>query len=166
MGQKYGKKVNEIRTLLAEMDGSKAKKELDTNGVLVLKLADGEEASLTVDDLLIETAQTEGYMPLEDRGITVVLDTKLTPELIEEGFVREIISKIQSMRKEADFDVTDHITFYEKDNDKIKEIIERNAEEIKHDTLADEIVFGEADGFTGEFNVNGEKVVFGVKVNK
>lgn len=105
-------------------------------------------------------------MPLEDRGITVVLDTKLTPELIEEGFVREVISKIQSMRKEADFDVTDHITFYEKDNDKIKEIIERNAEEIKHDTLADEIVFGEADGFTGEFNVNGEKVVFGVKVNK
>ena len=105
-------------------------------------------------------------MPLEDRGIIVILDTKLTPELIEEGFVREVISKIQSMRKEANFDVMDHIVLYEKDNDKIKDIITRNAEEIKHDTLTDEIVFGEVDGFTADFNVNGEKVSFGVKVNK
>ena len=105
-------------------------------------------------------------MPLEDRGVTVILDTKLTPELIEEGFVREVISKIQSMRKEANFDVMDHIVLYEKDNDKIKDIITRNAEEIKHDTLTDEIVFGEVDGFTADFNVNGEKVSFGVKVNK
>ena len=166
LGQRYGKKVNEIRTLLAEIDGSKAKKELDTTGVLKLQLSDGTEAPLAPEDLLIDTAQTEGYMPLEDRGVTVILDTKLTPELIEEGFVREVISKIQSMRKEANFDVMDHIVLYEKDNDKIKDIITRNAEEIKHDTLTDEIVFGEVDGFTADFNVNGEKVSFGVKVNK
>ncbi|WP_177162172.1 isoleucine--tRNA ligase [uncultured Fusobacterium sp.] len=166
LGQRYGKKVNEIRTLLAEIDGSKAKKELDTTGVLKLQLSDGTEAPLAPEDLLIDTAQTEGYMPLEDRGVTVILDTKLTPELIEEGFVREVISKIQSMRKEANFDVMDHIVLYEKDNDKIKDIITRNAEEIKHDTLTDEIVFGEIDGFTADFNVNGEKVSFGVKVNK
>lgn len=166
LGQRYGKKVNEIRTLLAEIDGSKAKKELDTTGVLKLQLSDGTEAPLAVEDLLIETAQTEGYMPLEDRGVTVILDTKLTPELIEEGFVREVISKIQSMRKEANFDVMDHIVLYENGNDKIKDIITRNAEEIKHDTLTDEIVFGEVDGFTADFNVNGEKVSFGVKVNK
>ena len=166
LGQRYGKKVNEIRTLLAEIDGSKAKKELDTTGVLKLQLSDGTEAPLAVEDLLIETAQTEGYMPLEDRGVTVILDTKLTPELIEEGFVREVISKIQSMRKEANFDVMDHIVLYENGNDKIKDIITRNAEEIKHDTLTDEIVFGEVDGFIADFNVNGEKVSFGVKVNK
>lgn len=166
LGQRYGKKVNEIRTLLAEIDGSKAKKELDTTGVLKLQLSDGTEAPLAVEDLLIETAQTEGYMPLEDRGVTVILDTKLTPELIEEGFVREVISKIQSMRKEANFDVMDHIVLYQNGNDKIKDIITRNAEEIKHDTLTDEIVFGEVDGFTADFNVNGEKVSFGVKVNK
>ena len=158
LGQRYGKKVNEIRTLLAEIDGSKAKKELDTTGVLSLTLSDGEVANLAETDLLIESGQTEGYMPLEDRGITVVL------ELIEEGFVREIISKIQSMRKEADFNVTDHIVLYEEGNDKLKEIIERNADVIKNDTLTDEVVFGTVEGFVQEFNVNGEKVKFGVKV--
>ncbi len=132
--------------------------------MLSLTLSDGEVANLAVEDLLIESGQTEGYMPLEDRGITVVLDTKLTPELIEEGFVREIISKIQSMRKEADFNVVDHIVLYEEGNDKIKDIISRNADAIKNDTLTDEIVFGAAEGFVQEFNVNGEKVKFGVKV--
>ena len=164
LGQRYGKKVNEIRTLLAEIDGSKAKKQLDETGVLSLTLSDGEVANLAVEDLLIESGQTEGYMPLEDRGIVVVLDTKLTPELVEEGFVREIISKIQSMRKEADFNVTDHIVLYEEGNDKLKEIIERNAAVIKNDTLTDEFVFGTTEGFAQEFNVNGEKVKLGVKV--
>ena len=103
-------------------------------------------------------------MPLEDRGITVVLETILTPELVEEGFVREVISKVQSMRKEADFNVIDHIKFYVAGNEKIEDIVSRNADEIKGDTLTDEIIFGELEGKMQEFNVNGEKVKFAVEV--
>jgi len=151
--------------VLAELDGSKAKKELDTNGVLTIMLEDGE-IKLTEEELLIEAAQAKGYESLSDRGVTVAINTTLTDELIEEGFVREIISKIQSMRKEADFDVSDHIVLYQNGNDKLAEIIRRNQNDIKHDVLADKIKFGELDGFTMEWNVNGENCSFGVKVIK
>ena len=163
LGQKYGKKLGEIRKLLAELDGNQAKRELDETGSLKLQLSD-EEISLTADDLLIDVAQTEGYETFSDRGVTVAIDTHLTPELIEEGFVREIISKIQSMRKEANFNVLDHIIVYQTGSSKISEIIERNAETIKHDVLATAIEVGQMDGFSMEWNVNGEKATFGVKV--
>ena len=164
LGQRFGKKVNEIRTLLADIDGKQAKKDLDTLGFVTLVLSDGEEAKLAEADLLIETVQSEGYVPLSDRGITVVLDTNLTPELLEEGFVREVVSKIQAMRKEADFNITDHIQLFVAENDKIKEIVSRNAEAIKYDTLTDEVVFDTVDGFVQDVNINGEKVKFGIKV--
>ena len=164
LGQRFGKKVNEIRTLLADIDGKQAKKDLDTFGFVTLVLSDGEEAKLAEADLLIETVQSEGYVPLTDRGITVVLDTNLTAELLEEGFVREVVSKIQAMRKEADFNITDHIQLFVAENDKIKEIVSRNAEAIKYDTLTDEVVFDTVDGFVQDVNINGEKVKFGIKV--
>ena len=164
LGQRFGKKVNEIRTLLADIDGKQAKKDLDTLGFVTLVLSDGEEAKLGEADLLIETVQSEGYVPLTDRGITVVLDTNLTAELLEEGFVREVVSKIQAMRKEADFNITDHIQLFVAENDKIKEIVSRNAEAIKYDTLTDEVVFDTVDGFVQDVNINGEKVKFGIKV--
>ncbi|HAN44088.1 MAG TPA: isoleucine--tRNA ligase, partial [Ruminococcaceae bacterium] len=165
LGQKYGKKIGEIRTALAELDGSKAKKELDTNGVLTIMLEDGE-IKLTQEELLIETAQAKGYESISDRGVTVAINTTLTDELIEEGFVREIISKIQSMRKEAGFDVSDHIVLYQNGNSRLADIISRNQNDIKHDVLADEIKLGELDGFAMEWNVNGETCSFGVKVVK
>ena len=97
-----------------------------------------------------------------DRGITVVLDTNLTPELIEEGFVREVISKIQTMRKEADFQVMDHICVYQQGNDTIRDIIEKNADQIKEEVLADEICLDRMDGHTASWKINGEEVTLGV----
>ena len=116
-------------------------------------------------DLLIDIAQKPGYESQSDKGITVVLDTNLSEELLEEGFVREIISKIQTMRKEADFQVMDRITIYVKDNDKVKEVLEKNAENIKAEVLADAIVTDEALGYTKEWSINGENVTLGVKKN-
>lgn len=165
LGQKYGKKIGEIRTALAEIDGSKAKKQLDADGFITLSLSDGD-IKLTEEELLIESAQTEGYESALDRGVTVVIDTVLTEELIEEGFVREIISKVQSMRKEADFNVTDHIVIYQQGSDKLSAIMDKYTDDIKHDVLADEIVHNAMDGFTMEWNINGENAQFGVKVVK
>ena len=129
-----------------------------------MHLSDGD-ISLTEEELLIEEKQMEGLTSLSDRGVTVVLDTKLTDELIEEGFVREIISKIQSMRKEADFNVTDHISVYSQGNEKIASLLNAHSEEISHDVLADEIHTDSMDGFTTDWDINGEKVTFGVKVH-
>ena len=118
---------------------------------------------LTEEDLLIDTAQTEGYVSEADGGITVVLDTNLTPELVEEGFVRELISKIQTMRKEAGFEVMDHINLYQDDNDKIKEILKKYTDDIKSEVLADNILIGEMGGYAKEWSINGEKVMLGVE---
>ncbi|MEG0912399.1 MAG: isoleucine--tRNA ligase [Oscillospiraceae bacterium] len=164
LGAKYGKQIGEIRTALSEVDGSTKKKELDETGFLTLPLSTGE-IKLTEEELLIDTARADGFISQSDRGVTVVLDTKLTPELIEEGFVREIISKIQSMRKEADFNVIDHILVGVSGNKNILELMLRNAAEIKKDTLCDTI--GEAiDGHTQEWNINGEQATLSVKVNR
>ena len=162
LGPRYGKQLNEIRTKLAELDGSAAKKELDENGVLKLPLADGV-IELTAEDLLIETAQAEGLFSMQDNGITVALDTTLTPELVEEGFVREIISKIQTMRKEADFNVMDHIVVYQNGSEKIAKIIQKNAESIQEDVLAVAFKTGELAGYVKEWDINGEKVELGVE---
>lgn len=164
LGQKYGKKIGEIRTALANLDGSKAKSELDANGSITITLSDGD-ISLTEEELLIETTKKEGFEAVTDKGITVILDTHLTDELIEEGFVREIISKIQSMRKEANFNVTDHIIVSTQGNEKIANILKNNWDTVKYDVLADELVVDSLDGFTMEWNVNGENVKFAVKVN-
>ena len=109
---------------------------------------DGQESCSTKDDLLIDVAKKDGYVTEEDNYVTVVLDTNLTPELIEEGFVREVISKIQTMRKEAGFEVMDHISVYQANNDKIAELMKSNADEIKNEVMADHIHLGEMKGFT------------------
>ena len=161
VGPKYGKLLNGIRTALSEIDGTAAMKELRDNGVLVLDIA-GNKVELAEEDLLIETAQSEGYVTETDGETSVVLDTNLTPELIQEGFVREIISKVQTMRKEAGFEVMDKIIVYAKDNDKIMDIMKANQDEIKREVLAENIVLGEAEGYTKEWNINKEAVTLGV----
>ena len=161
VGPKYGKLLGGIRTALAQINGSQAMNELKTNGVLVLDI-DGNKVELTEEDLLIETAQTEGYVTETEGETAVVLDTNLTPELIEEGFVREIISKVQTMRKEAGFEVMDKIRVSVKDNDKIIETMKANEAEIKSEVLAEEVVYGETDGYVKEWNINKEHVTLGV----
>ena len=166
LGRRFGARINALKEVLASLDGNKAMEELNTTGTLKV-VVDGTEESLEKEDLLIQTAQLEGYMSETDRGITVVLDTNLTPELIEEGFVREVISKIQTMRKEADFQVMDHICVYQQGNDTIRDIIEKNADQIKEEVLADEICLDRMDGHTASWKINGEEVTLGVsKVNQ
>ena len=161
VGPKYGKQLGGIKKYLSEVDGNAAMAELKEKGAITFEV-DGVTVSLAEEDLLIDMAQTEGYISQQDNYVTVVLDTNLTPELIEEGFVREIVSKIQTMRKEADFQVTDKIVVYVANNEKIAEIISRNADSIKEDTLAVTIEIGTMSGFTKEWNLNGETVTFGV----
>ena len=162
LGPKYGKILNDIRKTLSELDGNKAMDELNTDGVLKLNVA-GQDIELTKEDLLIEMTQMEGFVANSDKGITVVMDTNLTPELINEGFVREIISKIQTMRKDADFEVMDKIAVTVSGNDKIAKLMEDNSEQIQKVCLADSILQGEAKGFVKEWDINGEKVSFGVE---
>ena len=161
VGPKYGKLLNGIRQALADINGTEAMKELKTKGVLALDI-NGNHIELSEEDLLIETAQTEGYVTETEGETSVVLDTNLTPELIEEGFVREIISKIQTMRKEAGFEVMDKICVYVKDNEKISDIIKAHQDEIMTEVLAEKIVFDEAEGYVKEWNINKEKVTMGV----
>ena len=162
VGPKYGKLLGGIRQALTDIDGTAAMNELRTNGVLKLDI-NGNDVELTEEDLLIETAQTEGYVSESDGETSVVLDTNLTPELIEEGFVREIISKIQTMRKEAGFEVMDKIKVYAHGNDKIQDVMKAHEDEIKSEVLADEMVLGETDGYVKEWNINKEAVTMGVK---
>lgn len=164
MGPKFGKQLGEIRAALSDVDGNAAMDEVNETGALKLVLPSGEVV-LEKDDLLIDIAQKEGYVSESDNKITVVLDTNLTPELLEEGFVKEIISKVQTMRKEAGFEVMDKITLYAKDNTKIIEILDKNGAEIKSAVLATEIVTGITEGYEKSWNVNGEEVVMGVKKN-
>lgn len=161
---KYGKLLGFISKELQTIDGHKTMEELNTNGKITLTI-NGENVELEKEDLLIETFKTEGYSVAFDKGLYVVLDTKLTPELIEEGYVREIVSKVQTMRKDAGFEVVDHIYFFVTGNENIKKIIENNETEIKKDLLAEEIVFDrlEENIFTKEWNINGEDVTFAVK---
>ena len=162
VGPKYGKLLGGIRQALTDINGTAAMNELRTNGVLKLDI-NGNDVELTEEDLLIETAQTEGYVSESDGETSVVLDTNLTPELIEEGFVREIISKIQTMRKEAGFEVMDKIVVYAHGNDKIQDVMKAHEDEIKSEVLADEMVLGETDGYVKEWNINKEAVTMGVK---
>ncbi len=162
VGPKFGKQLNEIRAALSELDGTAAKKELDANGKIVLSLPSGE-VTLETEDLLIEAKQKVGFYTVSDRGITVAIDTNLTKELIEEGFVRELISKIQTMRKEAGFNVTDHIGVTVKGSEKVVDIALSKKADIAGDTLADAINVAEPAGYTKEWDINGEKVTIGVE---
>ncbi|MDE7431684.1 MAG: isoleucine--tRNA ligase [Lachnospiraceae bacterium] len=164
VGPKFGKQLGEIRTALMELDGNAAMDEVNETSSLKLMLPSGGIV-LEKEDLLIDIAQKEGYVSESDNKITVVLDTNLTEELLEEGFVREIISKVQTMRKEAGFEVMDKITIYAKDNDKVVEVLNRNKAAIMSDVLATDIVTGSIDGYEKEWNINGENVVMAVKKN-
>ena len=162
VGPKFGKQLNEIRTVLSELDGTAAKKELDKNGRLVLSLPSGE-VTLETEDLLIEAKQKDGFYTVSDRGITVAIDTTLTKELIEEGFVRELISKIQTMRKEAGFNVTDHIKVTVSGSEMVTDIAVLKKADIAGDTLADSVESADAAGYTKDWDINGEKVTIGVE---
>ena len=162
VGPKYGKLLNGIRAHLAEINGREAMKELDNSGSLSFDI-DGQKVVLSKEDLLIDTAQMEGYVTEEDSTVTVVLDTNLSEELIEEGFVREIISKIQTMRKEAGFEVMDKIVVYSMGNQKIEGYMKEYREEILSDVMASDIRFDEVKGYTKEWSINGESVTLGVE---
>ncbi len=161
VGPKYGKLLGGIKAALTELDGNAAMDELNETGVLKMTV-NGEAVELTKEDLLIDTAQKEGYVSEREGEICVILDTNLTPELLEEGFVREIISKIQTMRKEAGFEVIDKIVVSHSGNEYIAKLMEDNKEEICGDVLALDIV-GEINGYSKEWNINKEKVTIGVK---
>ena len=162
VGPKYGKQLGKIREALAGINGQAAMKELNETGALHFAFDDGP-VELTRDDLLIDTGKSDAFVTEGDNKVTVVLSTVLTEELIEEGFVNEIISKVQTMRKDAGFEVTDHIRIYVKGNGKIESILQKNADEIKRITLCEEIVSGSAGGFAKEWNLNGETVELGVE---
>ncbi len=162
VGPKYGKQLGNIRKALAEIDGNAAMDTLKAEGALKFDFG-AELVVLTEEDLLIDMAQTEGYVSESDNAVTVALDTRLTPELLEEGFVRELVSKIQTMRKEAGFEVMDHICVYQQNNDKIADILTRYADTIRSEVLADDIRTGEMGGYTKEWNINGETGILGVE---
>ena len=163
VGRKYGKYVNEIKEILAGLDGNQAMDTLNETDLLSFETQDGTKVELAKEDLLIDMAQVPGFVSEGDNFVTVVLDTNLTPELIEEGFVREIISKIQTMRKEAGFEVMNHINVFQDGNEKLAEILKNHTEEIKKEVLADNILIGTMGGHTKEWDINGEKGMFGVE---
>mgnify|MGYP000160869792 CR=1 FL=1 len=162
LGPKVGKKMGAIQKALKGLSGHAAKEELDKTGKLVLHLADGD-VTLTPEDVEITMAQTEGYNCQRYGGVTIALETTLSPELIEEGFVREIISKIQTMRKENGYEVTDHIAVSLAGNEKLEALVKKNEDELRRVTLADSVSYGELDGHQKEWNINGETVTLAAK---
>jgi isoleucyl-tRNA synthetase len=161
VGPKYGRFLGDIRNQLAAIDGNAAMDELEATGTLKLNCS-GTEIALTLEDLMISSAQTEGFASAEDRGVTVVLDTTLTDALIEEGNVREVVSKVQTMRKESGFEVTDHIRLYVWAGAEVEAIVSRNEAIVKDDTLTDEVVYASTEGGK-EWNINGKKVTLAVE---
>ena len=162
LGPKYGKLLNGIRTALTQLSGNAAMDSLNETGELVLEV-EGQQIVLSKDDVLIEAAQVEGFVSESEKELTVVLDTNLTPELLKEGMIREIISKVQTMRKEAGFEVTDHIVVYEEGNDKIASLLSEEKAAIGAEVLADDIVIGKTAGYVKEWNINGETATLGVE---
>ncbi|MBO4868503.1 MAG: isoleucine--tRNA ligase [Clostridia bacterium] len=162
LGRKLGKNINAFREYLTTIDGNAAMDEINATGGLKVAL-DGQEMFIEKEDLLIDAAKVEGYESVSDFGVTVVLDTKLTEQLIEEGFVREVISKLQTMRKDAGFEVMDRINVTLKVCDKIRAYVEANMAQIKEETLSESVSFTEPKGYVKEWNINGEDSVFGVE---
>lgn len=162
LGRKFGSQIGEVKEALSALNGQKAKKELDETGKITIQLSSGV-ADLTAEELIIETAKADGFVAVMDKGVTVVLDTTLTEDLIEEGFVREVISKIQSMRRDADFDVMDNIKVYANGSEKILAVIDANKAQIMDEVLATEIITGEDRKISTEWDINGEKTTLGVE---
>lgn len=162
LGRRFGKNINEVKEKLASIDGAKAMADLSANGYIELEIA-GNTEKLEEADLLIESARSDEYVTDQEGDLTVVLSIKLNDELIEEGFVRELVSKLQNMRKDSGFEVMDHIKVYESGNDRIKGILERNSDYIKTQILADEIITDSDCDSSKEWNINGEKVNLGVE---
>ncbi len=162
VGPKYGKLLAKIREVLTNLDGAKAMAELKSNGSLDFDF-DGEKVSLMNEDLLIDTVKSENYISEGNNKVTIVLDINLTKELLDEGFLRELISKVQTMRKEAGFEVVDHIELFLKDNAKLIDIVKANETELMSEVLCDKITYGNIKGYEKEWNLNGENVVVGVK---
>ena len=162
LGRRFGKNINTVREILANIDGATAMSELNEKDVLTIEV-EGKAEELSREDLLIETVKSDDYVTDQDGAVTVVLETKLTDELIEEGFVRELVSKLQNMRKDAGFEVMDHIVVHVSGNDRIEEIFTKNGEYIKTQVLADNVVFNSVCATTKDWDINGEKVNLGVE---
>ncbi len=162
VGPKYGKVLGKIKEALAGLDGNAAMDTLKSEGALKFDF-DGTEVVLSEEDLLIEMSQKEGYVEQSDNKITVVFDTNLTPELVEEGMVRELISKIQTMRKDAGFEVMDKIAIYLEGNDVLAKYLTDNQDYVMKETMADTVSVGSVAGFTKEWDINGEHVTLGVE---
>jgi isoleucyl-tRNA synthetase len=162
VGPKYGKFLGGIRNTLATLDGNAAMDELEAKGSITFEV-NGSEIVLTHEDLLIEMTKKEGFESLQDHGVTVVIDKNLTPELIEEGNVREIISKIQTMRKDSGFEVMDNIRIAFSGNEAVEAIASRNCEEIKSETLGTDLTIGATLTHSKEWNINGENVTISVE---
>ena len=161
LGRRFGKNINAVKEILANLDGQAAMKELKSEGTLTITV-DGVAEALTEEDLLIEAAEVEGFVSNTDHGVTVVLDTNMTPELLEEGFVREIISKVQTMRKDAFFEVMDHIVVSYDADDEVAGIFTRNEKTISHEVLAEAVEIGAKGELVKEWNINGKNVTLGV----
>ena len=161
LGPKVGKKMGAIQKALKAVNGHKAKEELDTTGKLVVALPDGD-VTLLPEDVEVTMAQTEGYNCQRYNGVTIALETTLSEALLEEGFVREIISKVQTMRKENGYEVTDHIAVGLKGNEKLENLVKKNESFLKDITLADKVTYGETSGHEKEWNINGETVMLSV----
>ena len=162
LGPKVGKQIGEVKAALAGINGHAAKAELESTGKLKLTLKSGE-VELLPEDVDITMSQTDGFATQRYGNVTIALETTLSQELIEEGFVREIISKLQTMRKENGFQVVDHITVYAAGNDKLVDIMSRNEDFLKKVVLADKVVYGSTEGFVKEWNINGEDITLAVK---
>ena len=161
LGPKVGKKMGAIQKALKAVNGHKAKEELDTTGKLVVALPDGD-VTLLPEDVEVTMAQTEGFNCQRYNGVTIALETTLSEELLEEGFVREIISKVQTMRKENGYEVTDHIKVGFKGNEKLENLVKKNESFLKDITLADEVTCGTTSGHEKEWNIYGETVTLSV----
>ena len=162
VGPKYGKHLQEIRNYLTALDSKEGMQAL-SSGAIRFAAKDGTEVSLTREDLLIESTKKDGYITEEDGKYTVVLDTNLTEELKEEGFLREIISKVQTMRKEAGFEVTDRIRLFAKGNEKLIPLMRKSEKELSTAVLAESLVFGECKGYEKDWDINGENVCLSVE---
>ena len=162
LGRRFGKNINVVKEILAGLNGQQAMKELNETGTLTITV-DGNEEKLTQEDLLIEAAQMEGYVSASDHGVTVVLDTNMTGELLEEGFVRELVSKIQTMRKEAGFEVMDHIAIGFVADEKVTGIFAKYGDAVKKEVLGEKITAGSTSGYTKAWNINGEEVTLSVE---
>jgi isoleucyl-tRNA synthetase len=164
VGPKYGKVLNKIREALQGVDGNDAMDTLKSEGALKFNF-DGIDVELKEEDLLIEMSNKEGFVEQNDNKVTVILDTNLTEELLEEGYVRELISKIQTMRKEAGFEVMDRINIYVKNNDHLADLMNKNQELIRSIVLCDDIVRDVTEGYEKDWDINGENVTLAVKKN-